>query len=111
MNKSKHSIVYKSVAALSLAFTCLGFYTKKSNAIKPPKITLVPIKLPTNIPDVTLGPICGKTSKGSNQLPGGRDSIVLRSFGGGQTQSNNQNRPTTPVPGNPNLGVFRLVCH
>lgn len=101
MNKSKHSIVYKSVAALSLAFTCLGFYTKKSNAIKPPKITLVPIKLPTNIPDVTLGPICGKTSKGSNRLPGQGEPIVLKSFGGGnQTQNNTSS-----------LGVFRLVCN
>ena len=101
MNKSKHSIVYKSVAALSLTFMCLGFYTKKSNAIKPSKITLAPIKLPNNIPDVTFGPICGKTSKGSNQLPGGRDSIVLKSFGGGnQTQNNTSS-----------LGVFRLVCN
>ncbi|BAK81202.1 hypothetical protein [Candidatus Arthromitus sp. SFB-rat-Yit] len=103
MNKTKRSIVCKSVAALSLAFTCLGFYTKESNAIRFPKLS--PLKLPTNLPDVTLGPICGKTSKGSNQLPGGRDSIVLKSFGGGQTQSSSQNGPADP-----NLGLFRLVC-
>lgn len=105
MNKTKRSIVCKSVAALSLAFTCLGFYTKESNAIKWPKLS--PIKLPTNLPDVTFGPICGKTNKGSNRLPGQGEPIVLKSFGGGQTQSSSQNGPAD----NGSLGVFRLICH